>query len=407
MKNRKIEEGIPAFGNLEGLTVVYSAIEIAAPTAAQLMAEWGANVIWIENVHTGDSMRDTAYIKEIERRNQRSVALNPFKPEGREVLLKLIEQADIFIESSKGPVYKERGITDELLWEHNPELVITHISGFGQYGDETRIKRAAYDLTVQAYTGYAAQNGTPEQPMIAAPYTGDYFSALMAVSSTLAALYKAKQTGKGESIDLAMYETMLRVGAYYMVDYLNAGTLYPRPGAEHQNLCAIGVYNCLDGSIGLECYGVSQNKYLLETIGLGELWGTEEYPEDTSGLWLDSPKAQLIQDTLRTYLTTQKMADVIESFGANRIAVEQILEIPDLPKQEHYALREDFIEWENNQGKTIKGIGIFPKFVKNPGKVWRPMPDLGQDTENVLKAVGYTDEELQKLEGEGIIKTQK
>ena len=93
---------IPAFGNLQGLKVVYSAIEIAAPSAAALMAEWGADVTWIENTFTGDAMRDTTWTKELERRNQRSVCLNIFSEEGREVFLKLIEDADIFIESSKG-----------------------------------------------------------------------------------------------------------------------------------------------------------------------------------------------------------------------------------------------------------------------------------------------------------------
>ena len=100
---------VPAFGVLQGVKVVYSAVEIAAPSGAALMAEWGADVVWIENTRTGDSMRDTAHIKELERRNQRSVAMNPFSEEGREVLLSLIADADVFVESSKGPTYARRG----------------------------------------------------------------------------------------------------------------------------------------------------------------------------------------------------------------------------------------------------------------------------------------------------------
>lgn len=155
---------IPGFGVLEGVKVVYSAVEIAAPSAAAVMAEWGADVVWIENTRTGDSMRDTTFVKEMERRNQRSISMNPFTEEGREVLFSLVKDADVFIESSKGPTYARRGITDEILWEHNPRLVIVHVSGFGQYGVETRVNRAAYDLTVQAYSGYMAQNGTPISP---------------------------------------------------------------------------------------------------------------------------------------------------------------------------------------------------------------------------------------------------
>ncbi|NTW39126.1 MAG: L-carnitine CoA-transferase [Cellulomonadaceae bacterium] len=395
---------VPPFGVLEGVKVVYSAVEIAAPTAAALMAEWGADVVWIENTGTGDSMRDTAYVKEMERRNQRSVALNPFSPDGREVLLRLIEDADIFIESSKGPAYARRGITDELLWEHNPKLVIVHVSGFGQDGDPDRINRAAYDLTVQAYSGYLHQNGTPEQPMAPAPYVGDYFTALMVVGSALAALQKAQRTGAGESIDVAMYEVMLRIGSYYLMDYLNAGTTYPRAGARHQNLCAIGEYRCKDGFVGLCCYGVKQNKYLLERIGLGHLWGTDEYPDDTSALWLDGPRAQEIEAALDAFLATQDAADVEKEFCAVGIAANAILDFDALTHEEHVRRREVFVEWQTQAGVPVTGVGIFPKFVRNPGRIWRPMPTLGMDTDTVLTEAGYTAEQIAELAENGTVR---
>lgn len=205
----------PSFGPLDDVKVIFSAVEIAAPTAAGLMAEWGADVTWMENIWSGDSMRDTKWVKEMERRNMRSISIHPFSDEGKEALLGLVKDADIFIESSKGPVWARKGITDEVLWEVNPDLVIVHVSGFGQDGDPERVNSAAYDLTVAAYAGIIAQNGTQEQPMNIAPYSVDYFNSLMVVSSSLAALHKARATGQGESIDLAMYETMMRIGSYY------------------------------------------------------------------------------------------------------------------------------------------------------------------------------------------------
>jgi L-carnitine CoA-transferase len=395
---------MPGFGPLQGVTVVYSAIEIAGPTSAALLAEWGANVIWLENTYAGDSMRDTAWIKEIERRNQRSVSINPFKPGGREAFLKLIEQADIFIESSKGPVYAKRGLTDDLLWEHKPDLVINHISGYGHYGEDIRVNRAAYDATVQAYMGYLDQNGLPDQPIAPGPYVADYFTALMVASSSLAALYRAKATGQGESIDTAMHEVMLRVGAYYMVDYLNEGIEYPRPGPRNQNLSAIGQYKCADGWVSIICYGAPQNKYLLETIGLGHLWGTEDVPEGCTALWLSNPQAPLIEEKLVEYLAGQKVADVEADFTAQAIAAGEIIPVRDLDKQEHLRLREDFVEWETNDGRTVKGVGIFPKFAKNPGQIWRPMPKLGADTEAVLTAAGVSAEEIASLAEAGLVR---
>jgi L-carnitine CoA-transferase len=394
----------PSFGVLDGVKIVYSAVELAAPKACCIMAEWGADVTWIENTAAGDTIRDTAYVKQAERRNQRSVALNAFTDEGKEILLKLIEDADIFIEASKGGTYARRGITDELLWEHNPKLVIVHVSGFGQSGEESMVTRAAYDLTVMAYSGYMSQNGTQEQPMNPGPYAGDYFNTLMIVSASLAALRKADATGTGESIDLAMFETLLAIGQYYLVDYLNADIVWPRPGARNQNLCAIGEYKCKDGFIGLCVYGVQQNKYLLEAIGLGELWGTEEYPDDTSALWLASSKAPLIEQKLEEYLLERNVNEIEKDFAAHRIAAQKVMEFPDLVAEEHLQKREVWLDWETSDGEQFKGLNIFPRFKNNPGKVWRPMPAQGFDTTDVLSRLGYAQADIDRFIEQGVVK---
>lgn len=394
----------PSFGVLDDVKVVYAAMELAVPRACGLMAEWGADVTWLENTGAGDTVRDTAWLKQAERRNQRSVALDYFSAEGKEVLLRMLAGADVFVESSKGGTWAKKGLTDEVLWSVNPKLVIVHVSGFGQTGVPEMVTRAAYDLTVMAYSGYMAQNGTPEQPMNPGPYAGDYFNSLMILSSTLGALHKVAQTGRGEAIDVAMYETLLAIGQYYLVDYLNAGVIWPRPGARNQNLCAIGEYKCADGFIGLCVYGVPQNKYLLETIGLGELWGTPDYPEDCSALWLSSPKAHLIETRLEEYLATRNVADVEADFSAHRIAAQKVMEFPDLVAEEHLAARGVWQEWQTTDESTFKGLGVFPRFSEHPGRTWRPMPEHGYDSSDVLTRLGYTAEEIARLVEAGVVK---
>jgi L-carnitine CoA-transferase len=236
------------------------------------------------------------------------------------------------------------------------------------------------------------------------PYAGDYFNSLMILSSTLAALHKVNQTGKGESIDVAMYETLLAIGQYYLVDYLNAGVVWPRPGARNQNLCAIGEYKCADGFIGLCVYGVPQNKYLLETIGLGHLWGTDDYPEDTSGLWLSSPQSALIEAKLEEYLATRNVADVEADFAAHRIAAQKVMEMPDLLEEEHLRRRGVWLDWQTAQGEQFKGLGVFPRFDQHPGQVWRPMPDQGADSCDVLTRLGYSAAEITALIATGVVK---
>ena len=378
----------PSYGPLDGVKVVYAAVELACPKAADLMADWGADVTWLENTGAGDTIRDTAYIKQAERRNQRSVALNYFSEEGREIFLNMIRDADIFMEASKGGTWARKGLTDEVLWAVNPKLVIVHVSGFGQTGDPKMVKRAAYDLTVMAYAGIIMQNGTEEQPMLPGPYAGDYFNTLMIASSALAALYKAEKSGKGESIDLAMYETLLAIGQYYLVDYLNEGIKWPRPGARNQNLCGIGEFKCKDGFLGVCLYGVDQNKYFLETIGLGHLWGTEDIPEDTSGLWLSNPHADEIQKAFEEYCLANSKYDIEEDFAAHRIAAQVVNDMEDLVEEEHLKLRNTWVDWETVDGETFHGLGVFPKFKNNPGQIWRPMPHQGGDTVDVLGPLG-------------------
>lgn len=394
----------PSFGVLDGLKVVYQATEIAAPTAAAMMADWGADVVWIENTGVGDTMRDTAFIKEQARRNQRSVSMNPFSEEGKAVLLRLLEDADVFIEAGKGPGYPRRGLTDEVLWSANPRLVIVHVSGYGQTGSEERIHRPAYDHVMQAYGGYIAQNGTQEQPFAASPNTCDCFTASNIVGATLAGVYKASRTGRGESIDVAMFEIMARMGLYFNINYLNAGLTYPRPAERHQDLCGIGTFKCKDGQMTMVLYGVKQNRWMLERIGLGDLWGTEDYPEGTSALWLSSPKADLIQERIEEYMLGSTMDELEAELAAATIPASRVFSVRDMLADEHYRKRGVFIDWESADGRTVHGMKPVPDFKQNPGRVWRPMPGLGYDTRDVLSRAGYSDEEIERLAANGTIK---
>lgn len=220
--------------------------------------------------------------------------------------------------------------------------------------------------------------------MLPGPYMGDYLNTLMIAASTLSALYRAEKTGKGESIDLAMYETLLSIGQYYLVDYLNARhqvasswRTKPEP-LRHRRVPVQGRLP------GVCLYGVDQNKHFLETIGLGHLWGTEDIPEDTSGLWLSNPHADEIQKAFEDYCLEHSKYEIEEDFAAHRIAAQVVLDMEDLVKEEHLALRNTWVDWKTADGDTFHGLGVFPKFKNNPGEIWRPMPHQGGDTVDVL-----------------------
>lgn len=153
---------IPTFGPLSGLKVVHSSQSVAGPFAADMMADMGADVIWIENAAGQDVSRIApGMAAQLDRRNMRNIALNVNTPKGREVFLKLMADADIFVEASRPGQYGKWNLSDEVLWEHNPKLVIAHISGFGQYGDPGYVRRASYDPIAQAFSGNMYMNGRP------------------------------------------------------------------------------------------------------------------------------------------------------------------------------------------------------------------------------------------------------
>lgn len=332
--------------------------------------------------------------------------MNIFKDEGRDAFLKLMETTDIFIEASKGPAFARRGITDEVLWEHNPKLVIAHLSGFGQYGDPQYTNLAAYNTIAQAFSGYLIQNGDKDQPMPAFPYTADYFSGMTATTAALAALYKARETGKGESIDVAMYEVMLRMGQYFMMDYFNGGEICPRmTKGKDPYYAGCGLYSCKDGYIVMEIVGITQIQEIFKDIGLAHLLGTPEIPEGTQLIHrVECPYGPLVEEKLDEWLGSRSIDEVLARLAELNIASAKVLTIPELETNPQYIARESITSWQTMEGKTCRGPNVMPKFKNNPGQIWRGMPSHGMDTTDILKNIGYSETDIRGLVDKGLAK---
>jgi L-carnitine CoA-transferase len=291
---------IPEFGPLSGLRVVQSGNNIAGPFAGQLMAEFGADVIFIENPVLPDNLRtETAF--EQERRNQRNIGLNLKAPKGQEILFKLLESAAVFIESSRGGQMKKWGLSDEVLWQSNPALVIVHVSGYGQSGVPEYVSKPSYDSIAQAFSGYMNESGFPDRPPVPAPsFVADYLTALFALTAAQAALYRAQKTGEGESIDCAQVDVMLRVQGWYLLDYLNSGRIYPRGGEMEACVVGHGVFGCGDGKfVFIQIAGVRPFKAAVELLGLE--YGSPDFPEGVMVLRHDSPGGVMLQRGLLEY----------------------------------------------------------------------------------------------------------
>ncbi|NKF49108.1 L-carnitine CoA-transferase [Shewanella sp. WXL01] len=396
----------PTFGPLSGVRVLFSGIEIAGPFAAQMLAEWGAEVIWIENVAYTDTIRVQPNYPELSRRNLHALSLNIFKDEGRDAFLKLLETTDIFIDASKGPAFARRGLTDEVMWERNPKLVIGHLSGYGQFGTEEYTNLPAYNTIAQAFSGYLLQNGDVNQPMPAFPYTADYFAGMTVTTSVLAALHKAQATGEGESVDIAMYEVMLRMGQYFMMDYFNGGEMAPRQTkGRDPYYVGCGLYKCTDGYIVMELVGAPQIEEMFKDLNITHLLGTDEIPTGTQLIHrFECPFGAQVEDALEAHIETLSIEQILARFAELKVAAAKVLEVSELATNPQYVARESITQWENIDGKTFTGPNVMPKFKKNPGKIWRGMPKHGMDTAAILADAGYSAEEIQALADKGLAK---
>ncbi len=394
---------VPKFGPLQGITVTHASQSIAGPFACQIMAEIGADVIWLENSLVMDIARaDTGMTIEQDRRNMRNISLNIPSPEGREILFKILQESDIFLETSKAGQWDKWGLNDEVLWEHNPALVIVHISGYGQTGDPDYIGQPSYDAVSQAFGCMMGMNGFADRPpVIAMPFLGDYLSAFFACVYALAALHRAQQTGKGESIDVAQFEAIMRCQLNYPGDELNYGLKFTREGNHSLFRAGVGNYHCIDGEIYVFVVGLGVLKKTLPFLGLE--FGSKEFPADQPVVLPNTPGGNLLEEKLKAFCAVHTIDEAESILSEIGVPCSRVMDYQTAYQHPHYIAREVFTEWNTVDNKHIIGMNIFPKLKNEPGMIWRGAPTIGLDNEDILADLGYSSEQIKEFYDKKVI----
>lgn len=411
----------PAFGPLTGMRVLVNGTIVAAPFASTLLGEFGAEVIQIERPNIGDPYRgqspqvvrgdksiSAAWIQAGRNRLSFTLNTNMKYPESKEIFLSLIKNCDVWIESM---VWIEKlGITEEMLFEVNPKLIIVHISGFGrpQFGGNPEIcDRPSYDPIGQAEGGYMFLNGFPEPrpPQYAASFINDYVAALFAVNGILTAYINAQRTGKGQVVEIAQVEAMARILDDAFSCWMNAGVLKQRFGNKIPIFQPANMYKAKDGRyVYIGAYGPDVYGRALQAFGID----INEFPFEKAGNSREAVSSELGQELERRMTewmearTAQEIQDHMCKF---RVPLGIAKTIQDIYEDPHWHQRKAFIEYEDQTiGDKVKAFGFVPKLSETPGQVWRGAPALGQDTEVILnKLLGYSEEKIADLKGRGII----
>jgi L-carnitine CoA-transferase len=325
------------------------------------------------------------------------------KPEGREVIKRLVAKSDILIENSKAGQWDKWSMNDETLWSWNRKLVIAHVSGFGQTGDKEYTVRGSYDSIGQAFGGLMFMNGEPEpsSPLSVNPFMSDYLVAMYTSWCCLAAYINTQKTGKGESIDLAQYEACVYTMSDALMNFLNLGITYKRMGEKNPKYGGWQPFQCKDGIIFVVPAGPSVYNKGLPWLGI-EI-GNETFPADWQFVPRGSKADEIMSAALAKFCADKTVAEAEKELNEHFIFASPIMTHEMMADHPHYKARGTIAEWENIEGKKIKGPNTVFKFRNNPGKIWRGAPKYGQDNEEVLKELGFSAAEISSMYEQKIV----
>jgi formyl-CoA transferase/succinyl-CoA--D-citramalate CoA-transferase len=380
---------------------------IAGPFAGQLLGDYGADVIKVEAPGDGDPMRrwgvtrdgDSLWWPSIAR-NKRSVVLDLRQPAGRAVAARLAEQCDVVLENFRPGTLERWGLGYDALSARNPKLVMVHISGFGQTGPLA--SQAGFGSVGEAMGGIRYTTGSPDRPPSRAGISlGDALASVFGVIGTLSALVRAQSTGKGQEVDVAIYEAVAALMESTMADFELGGVVRTRSGSVLPGVAPSNVYPTAGGAevvVAANADGVYAR--LCEAMGQPELATDPRFA--THGARGEHMAAL---DELVGAWTAQHPCDrLLELLDAHGVPAGRIFTAPDMLTDPHYLAREMVRRVTSTQGWEVPMTGVVPRFTETPGSIRHPGPRLGQHTEEVLvDLLGLDAHELAELREQGAI----
>ena len=394
-------------GPLAGLKVVEMGTLIAGPFCGQILGDFGADVVKIEDPKTGDPMRQWGRSLPkglspwwpVIGRNKRSVGLDLRTPQGREIAGKLIDQADVLIENFRPGTLEKWGMGYEALSQRNPRLIVARVSGFGQTGPYA--KRAGYGLIGEAMGGLRHVTGEPDRPPARAGISiGDSLTAMHAVMGITMALHARERTGRGQMIDAALYESVLAVMENLVTEYDLTGYVRERSGSILPGIAPSNVYPCAEGEmILIGGNGDTVFARLAEAMGQAGLAADPKFVSHAAR----GVNQKELDEIIAAWTATWTLPALIEHLEAAGIPCGRVFRAPDMLENEQYQAREAIVERPHPAFGKVKMQNAFPKLSETPGAVRWPGPELGQHTDEVLAEVGLSPDEVAGLRAKGVL----
>ncbi|WP_322102976.1 CoA transferase [Paraburkholderia sp. J41] len=401
-------------GALSGIRVVDLTQMLAGPFCTQILADHGADVIKIEGLSgdgtrangpycEDDTLRDFGGYFQSVNRNKRSIAVDLKTAQGLDVVRKLIAQADIVVENFRSGVMERLGLAWEDLRELNPRLVYGAVRGFGdpRSGESPYAEWPAYDVVSQAMGGMMGITGPDrETPMKIGPGVGDTVPALMLCIGLLAAVLRARETGEGQFVDVAMTDCVLAMCERIVYQTSYTGAVPTPEGNRHPLLCPFGLFQARDGWVSIAVAHDGFWEKLAHAIGQPELIADARFATNAARV----KHTQQVVEIIEAFTSVRTKAELAECFGG-RVPFGPVYTSAEIFGDPHYRVRDMLVDVEQPGSSTrVKIAGVPIKMSSTPGGVHRRAPMLGEHTDEVLLAAGYDALGVARLRESGAIR---
>lgn len=400
-------------GALSGLRVIDLTQMLAGPFCAQLLADHGADVIKIESPEgdmtrtfgpyaPDDEVRNMGGYFQSVNRNKKSVVVNLKSEHGRELVLSLVDKADVVVENFRAGVLDRLGLSYETMSRRNPRLVYACIRGFGdpRSGRSDYVDWPSFDVVSQSMGGMMGVTGTEDgHPMKVGPGVGDLIPSALCAFGILAAVIHANKTGQGQFVDVAMVDGVLSCSERIVYQYSMEGTSPQPQGSHHPMFCPFGLFKAHDGWVTVGCPNDNFWARLCELMDRRDLLEDERLLTNAGRV----RHAALVKQQVEDFTRVRTKAQLTALFGG-QFPYGPVYSAGDIFRDPHFAVREMLVEVEQPHSAaklTIAGVPV--KMSKTPGGVRRRAPELGEHTRAVLLEAGIAADSIDSLSESGAI----